>query len=84
LTAKNASAQLQGAAHNKAQATAAAQSAAASGAAASPAATYAARLKHAPGNLSVPSANAASSRVGHALGGQSLTKSTTGGLPGGQ
>jgi flagellar basal-body rod modification protein FlgD len=82
LNATNASAQLKGAAHNKANATTAAQSAAP--AEANPAATYAARLKHAPGNLSVPPANTASHRVAHTLDGRSHTKSTTNGLPGGR
>jgi len=60
----------------------AATSAAASGApTGNPAATFAARLKHAPGNLAVPEAKPASRQVAHALDGHSHAQSIAGRLP---
>jgi flagellar basal-body rod modification protein FlgD len=74
LTAKNAAAQLQGAAHNKAAASAANLPAttgvgAANAAAAHPGANPV-KVRHAPGNLGIPAENPAATRVAHSLDGR--------------
>ena len=71
LTAKNALSQIQGAAHAKASAIAGGQPLGASATGSDPAATFAARLRHAPGNLAVPATNPAANHVAHALDGRS-------------
>lgn len=79
LTAKNAAAQLQGAAHNKATASAGnlpdpSGASAASIAAAHPIANPV-KVRHAPGNLGVPDENLAATRVAHSLNGRPHTPS---------
>jgi flagellar basal-body rod modification protein FlgD len=68
LTAKNAAAQLQGAAHNKAAASAASLPTA-NAAAAHPGANPI-KIRHAPGNLGIPAENPAATRVAHSLEGR--------------
>jgi flagellar basal-body rod modification protein FlgD len=84
LTAQNALSQIQGAARAKAGAMAGAQPLGSSATGSDPAATFAARLRHAPGNLAVPQANPAADHVAHALDGQSRKQSIGTRLPGNQ
>jgi flagellar basal-body rod modification protein FlgD len=81
LTAKNAAAQLQGAAHNKATASAGGLPGTSAGGAANIAAGHAVdpvghpvahsiKVRHAPGNLGVPEENPAATRVAHSLNGR--------------
>jgi flagellar basal-body rod modification protein FlgD len=82
LTAKNAAAQLQGAAHSKAIASTGSLRATSGAGAANAAAGHAAahsvaheganpvKVRHAPGNLGVPDENPAATRVAHSLNGR--------------
>ena len=84
LTAQNTLSQIQGVARAKANALAGAPQAESGAAGSNPAATFAARLRHAPGNLAVPETNSAANHVAHALDGRSRKQSTGARLPGGQ
>jgi flagellar basal-body rod modification protein FlgD len=81
LTAKNAASQLQGAAHNKASASAGASRAVSGAGDANAAAAHSiapvghpgahpVKARHAPGNLGVPDENPAATRVAHSLNGR--------------
>lgn len=82
LTAQNALSQIQGAARAKASAMAGGQALGAGATGTDPAATFAARLRHAPGNLAVPQANGAADHVAHALDGRSRKQSIEHRIPG--
>jgi len=71
LTPQNTLSQIQGAARAKASAMTGAPPLGSGAAGSNPAATFAARLRHAPGNLAVPEAKPAANHVAHALDGQS-------------
>ena len=71
LTAQNALSQIQGAARAKESAMTGPPSVGAGAAGSDPAAAFAARLRHAPGNLAVPEVNPAANHVAHALDGHS-------------
>ena len=71
LTPQNTLSQIQGAARAKASAMTGAPLSGSGSAGSNPAATFAARLRHAPGNLAVPEAKPAANHVAHALDGQS-------------
>jgi flagellar basal-body rod modification protein FlgD len=75
LTAQNTLSQIQGAARAKASAMAGGQPLGAGATGSDPAVAFAARLKHAPGNLAVPEANPAANHVAHALDGRSRKQS---------
>jgi flagellar basal-body rod modification protein FlgD len=83
LTAANATAQLQGAARNKAAgAPPASQPVVPSAGALNAGSVHPARVRHAPGNLDVPTAKAAADHVAHALDGRSHKSSIPAGLSG--
>ncbi len=82
-TATGANARTNAAAH-KAGALAAARSAASGAATAGATAARGAKVRHAPGNLSIPAANPAAHRVAHALDGRSRMRPITGGQTGAQ
>jgi len=84
LTAQNTLSQIQGAARAKASAMGGGQPLGAGATGSDPAVTFAARLRHAPGNLAVPQANPAANQVAHALNGQSRKHSIGTKLPGNQ
>jgi flagellar basal-body rod modification protein FlgD len=71
LTAKNAAAQLQGAAHNKANSSAGSMPAVPGAHTANAAAAHTANARHAPGNLGIPAENPAATRVAQSLNGRS-------------
>jgi flagellar basal-body rod modification protein FlgD len=71
LTAANAAAQLRGAAYNKASESAASVPTASGAASVHNGGVHPIKVRHAPGNLGVPEATAASNTVAHALGGRS-------------
>ena len=71
LTPQNTLSQIQGAARAKSSAMTGAPPLGSGAPNSNPAATFAARLRHAPGNLAVPEANSASNHVAHALDGHS-------------
>lgn len=82
LTAQNTLSQIQGAARAKASAMAGGQPLGAGASGSDPAATFAARLRHAPGNLAVPEVNSAAKTVAHALDGRTRKQSIAARLPG--
>ena len=82
LTAQNTLSQIQGAARAKASAMAGGQPLGAGATGSDPAVAFAARLKHAPGNLAVPQANPAANHVAHALDGRSRKQSIGSKRPG--